>query len=92
MASNGLRDAGYQYVNLDDCWCVNRTAEGVLFADPVTFPPSTPGANDGVKLVAREDRQILHAPRAERIIESVVRARESGFRQESDTNFGQSGF
>ena len=52
MASNGLRDAGYQYVNLDDCWCVNRTEEGVLFADPVTFPPSTPGANDGVKLVA----------------------------------------
>ena len=49
---HGLRDAGYQYLNLDDGWAVNRTADGVLIADPKLFPPSAPGANDGIKLVA----------------------------------------
>ena len=52
MASNGLRDAGYIYINLDDGWAVNRTAAGHLRADPALFPPSTPGMNDGIKLVA----------------------------------------
>jgi alpha-galactosidase len=52
MVANGLRDAGFSYINLDDCWCVNRTAAGVLFADPVAFPPSKPEANDGIKIVA----------------------------------------
>ena len=36
----------------DDGWAVNRTAAGVLIADPKLFPPSAPGANDGLKLVA----------------------------------------
>ena len=31
---------------------MNRTAAGVLIADPKLFPPSAPGANDGLKLVA----------------------------------------
>lgn len=31
---------------------MNRTADGVLIADPKLFPPSAPGANDGIKLVA----------------------------------------
>ena len=52
MVKHGLRDAGYEYLNLDDGWAVNRTAEGVLIADPVLFPPSAPGANDGIKIVA----------------------------------------
>lgn len=52
MVSNGLRAAGYEYVNLDDGWAVNRTAAGVLVADPALFPPSRPGANDGIKVVA----------------------------------------
>jgi alpha-galactosidase len=52
MAANGLAAAGYRYVNLDDGWALNRTSEGELFADPVKFPPSVKGANDGVKLVA----------------------------------------
>ena len=43
-----------QYINLDDGWAINRTAAGVLFADPALFPPSAPGLNDGIKLVADE--------------------------------------
>jgi len=38
MAANGMRDAGYQYVTIDDCWQVGRTAQGVIIADSVRFP------------------------------------------------------
>jgi alpha-galactosidase len=26
MATNGMKDAGYQYINLDDCWQGQRDA------------------------------------------------------------------
>jgi len=38
MVSSGMRDAGYQYVNLDDCWQVSRDASGNIVADPARFP------------------------------------------------------
>jgi alpha-galactosidase len=38
MAANGMRDAGYQYVTIDDCWQVARDAKGVILADSVRFP------------------------------------------------------
>ena len=38
MAANGMRDAGYQYVVIDDCWQVARDANGVIVADSVRFP------------------------------------------------------
>lgn len=35
----GLADAGYVYVNSDDCWLMlERNATGHLVPDPVTFP------------------------------------------------------
>ena len=38
MVSNGMADAGYRYVNLDDCWQVDRDASGRIRADPDRFP------------------------------------------------------
>jgi alpha-galactosidase len=38
MVASGMRDAGYQYVTIDDCWQVSRDAQGVIVADPVRFP------------------------------------------------------
>jgi len=38
MASNGMRTAGYQYVNIDDCWQVRREGDGTIVADPARFP------------------------------------------------------
>ena len=39
LVSSGMRDAGYQYVNVDDCWAEqNRTADGKLEANHVKFP------------------------------------------------------
>ncbi|MBL0170037.1 MAG: glycoside hydrolase family 27 protein [Gemmatimonadaceae bacterium] len=38
MSANGMRDAGYRYVTIDDCWQVARGANGVIVADSVRFP------------------------------------------------------
>jgi alpha-galactosidase len=38
MVSSGMRDAGYQYVVIDDCWHGPRDANGFITADPQRFP------------------------------------------------------
>ncbi|MGW5363111.1 glycoside hydrolase family 27 protein [Actinopolymorpha pittospori] len=39
FVSSGLKDAGYEYVNLDDCWALpERDEHGDLVPDPVRFP------------------------------------------------------
>jgi alpha-galactosidase len=38
MVSSGMQAAGYQYVNIDDCWQVSRDASGTIVADPTKFP------------------------------------------------------
>jgi len=38
MASNGMKDVGYEYVNIDDCWQVERFQNGTIQPDPVRFP------------------------------------------------------
>ena len=38
MVSSGMKDAGYQYVVIDDCWQVTRDASGNIVADPEHFP------------------------------------------------------
>jgi len=38
MVSSGMQDAGYQYVVIDDCWQVDRDAEGNIVPDAKHFP------------------------------------------------------
>ncbi|MER6912090.1 NPCBM/NEW2 domain-containing protein [Streptomyces sp. NPDC000594] len=39
FVSTGLKDAGYEYVNVDDCWAAEkRDADGRLTHHPVRFP------------------------------------------------------
>lgn len=38
IVASGLRDAGYEYVNLDDCWHGERDADGFIQPDPERFP------------------------------------------------------
>ena len=38
IASNGMKEAGYQYVVIDDCWQVSRDENGFIVADPQRFP------------------------------------------------------
>jgi alpha-galactosidase len=49
MVSSGMRDAGYRYVNIDDCWMDTvRDAAGDLRADPAHFPHGIKGVADYV--------------------------------------------
>lgn len=46
IVATGMKDVGYQYVNIDDCWQTKeRDADGKLVADPERFP-------SGIKAVA----------------------------------------
>jgi alpha-galactosidase len=38
MVKSGMKDAGYQFVNVDDCWQVSRDANGNIVPDPQRFP------------------------------------------------------
>ncbi len=38
MVESGMKDAGYQYVVIDDCWQVERDSLGFIQADPDRFP------------------------------------------------------
>ena len=38
MVESGMRDAGYRYVNVDDCWQHERDTNGTLQANPQRFP------------------------------------------------------
>src|SRR4051794_8070808 len=61
FVTSGLKDAGYKYVNIDDCWLEKqRSADGHLVPDPVKFPDGIKGTADyvhskGLKLGIYED-------------------------------------
>src|ERR1039457_829010 len=38
MVNSGMKDAGYQYVVIDDCWQTGRDGAGNIIADPEKFP------------------------------------------------------
>ncbi len=38
LVASGMKDAGYQFVNIDDCWQVARDSTGKIVADPDRFP------------------------------------------------------
>ncbi|MDN3351313.1 alpha-galactosidase [Actinomadura sp. DC4] len=49
MVANGMKDAGYQYVNIDDCWMTHsRDSAGALVPDPAKFPDGIKGTADYV--------------------------------------------
>ncbi|MDP1675341.1 MAG: glycoside hydrolase family 27 protein [Bacteroidota bacterium] len=37
MVSNGMKDAGYEYIVIDDCWQVSRDENGNIVPDPDRF-------------------------------------------------------
>jgi alpha-galactosidase len=45
MHSSGMKNAGYEYIVIDDCWQVGRDENGNIIADPERFP-------SGMKAVA----------------------------------------
>jgi alpha-galactosidase len=45
MVKSGMKDAGYQYIVIDDCWQVSRDNNGNIVADPKRF-------SSGIKALA----------------------------------------
>src|SRR5215470_12299864 len=45
LVKSGMKDAGYKYVVIDDCWQVSRDANGTIVVDRQRFP-------SGMKAVA----------------------------------------
>jgi len=59
LANDGYKEAGYQYVIIDDCWLApERDAHGRLQPDPARFPSGIPalaeyvGANVKQNIIA----------------------------------------
>jgi len=46
MVKSGMKDAGYEYVNIDDCWQMSRDASGNIVADPQRFPHGMKAVGD----------------------------------------------
>jgi alpha-galactosidase len=46
VVKSGMKEAGYQYVNIDDCWQVSRDAGGNIVADPQRFPHGMKAVGD----------------------------------------------
>ena len=57
MVSSGMKDAGYQYVVIDDCWQVDRDAHGNIVADAKRFPV---GHEGGGRLRSRQGPEVRH--------------------------------
>jgi alpha-galactosidase len=48
MSTNGMKDAGYQFICIDDGWAVGRDTNGLMVADASTFPSGIPALADYV--------------------------------------------
>jgi alpha-galactosidase len=46
VVKSGMKDAGYQYVNIDDCWQVSRDANANIVVDPQRFPHGMKAVGD----------------------------------------------
>ena len=61
MVASGMKDAGYQYVIIDDCWQVSRDENGNIVPTHSTFPParkpsaitSTPKVSSSASILTR---------------------------------------
>lgn len=61
MVNSGMKEAGYRYVNIDDCWQVSRDSSGTIVADASRFPSGMSALatyihNKGLKLGVYSDR------------------------------------
>jgi alpha-galactosidase len=46
VVKSGMKDAGYVYVNIDDCWQVSRDAQANIVVDPQRFPHGMKAVGD----------------------------------------------
>ncbi len=46
MVSTGMKNAGYNYIVIDDCWQIGRDKLGNIIADPIKFPSGMKALSD----------------------------------------------
>src|SRR5580698_7714325 len=46
VVKTGMKDAGYIYINIDDCWQVGRDANANIVVDPQRFPHGMKAVGD----------------------------------------------
>jgi alpha-galactosidase len=46
MVATGMKDVGYTYINIDDCWHGDRDAQGFIHPDPKRFPSGMKSLTD----------------------------------------------
>ena len=46
IVAEGYREAGYEYVIIDDCWSLKERVDGKLVADPALFPKGMKALSD----------------------------------------------
>ena len=52
VATEGYKDVGYEYINIDDCWPAHeRAADGQLQPDPERFPSGIKALADYVRIL-----------------------------------------
>ena len=51
MVKSAMKDAGYEYIVIDDCWQVSRDANGTIVADPQRFPHGMKAVGDYIHSV-----------------------------------------
>ena len=59
IVASGMKDAGYRYVVIDDCWQVSRDATGRIVADPERFPSGMRAAGRLRPLEGPQARHLL---------------------------------
>lgn len=64
MVKNGMKESGYEYIIVDDCWQIGRDSLGNILADPVRFPSGMKSLGDyihskGLKFGIYSDAGIL---------------------------------
>jgi alpha-galactosidase len=64
ISTNGMKEAGYEYVNLDDCWQIGRYPDGRIMVDSVRFPSGIKALADyvhskGLKLGIYSDAGLM---------------------------------
>lgn len=73
MVRSGMKDAGYQYIVIEDCWQVGRDKDGDIVADPQRFPSGIKSLADYVHSLGLKVRNLLRC-RFENLCRSAWRA------------------
>ena len=80
LVETGLKEAGYEYVVVDDCWSLKqRDADGRLQADPEKFPNGMKAVGD--YLHSKGLKFGMYSCAGQRTCASPARTAASGMRQ-----------